>query len=72
MSAGARRAMLLALLAAARGADVKFIACPWPGIPYGIFVRRDIAAVADLKGKTIAIPAPGARSDVVTRALLAK
>lgn len=62
----------VSMLAAARGADVKFIGCPWPGMPYGIFVRHDITAVADLKGKTIAISAPGASPDVVAHALLAK
>jgi len=60
------------MVAAARGADIKFIGCPWPGMPYGIFVRHDIGGVADLKGKTIAISAPGATPDVVARALLAK
>ncbi len=59
------------LTAAARGADVKFVGCHWPGLPHGIFVRGDIASVQDLKGKTFAISAPGASPDVVARALLA-
>jgi NitT/TauT family transport system substrate-binding protein len=60
------------MIAAARGADVKIIGCHWPGLPYDVFVRPNIATVQDLKGKTFAISAPGATPDVVARALLAR
>lgn len=61
-----------AMVAAARGADVKIIGCEWPGLPYDVFVRSNIKTVADLKGKTFAISSPGATPDIVARALLAR
>jgi NitT/TauT family transport system substrate-binding protein len=60
----------LSIVAASRGADVKVMACPWPGMPYGILARKAIASIDDLKGKSIAISAPGASPDLVARALL--
>lgn len=61
-----------AIAAAAHGADVKIIGCHWPGLPHGIMARDDIKTVADLKGKTIAISAPGGMPDLLARAVLAK
>ncbi|HUZ74592.1 MAG TPA: ABC transporter substrate-binding protein [Stellaceae bacterium] len=61
-----------AIVAAARGADVKIIGCQWPILPHGIMARDDIKSVADLKGKTIAISAPGGMPDLLARAVLAK
>ncbi len=61
-----------AMVAAGRGADVKLMGCEWPGVPYVIFARPTIARPEDLKGKTIAISAPGANPDVVVRAVLEK
>src|SRR5258708_34906376 len=58
------------IIAASRGGDLKIIGCPWPGLPYGIFVRGQVQALADLKGKTFAISAPSANPAVVPRALL--
>jgi NitT/TauT family transport system substrate-binding protein len=58
------------IIAAARGGDIKIIGCPWPGLPYGIFVRAQIGSLADLKGKTFAISAPSANPAVVARAVL--
>jgi NitT/TauT family transport system substrate-binding protein len=58
------------IVAASRGGDVKIMGCEWPGLPYGIFVRGNIAAPADLKGKTFAISAPSANPAVVARAVL--
>jgi NitT/TauT family transport system substrate-binding protein len=59
-----------AILAASRGADVKIIGCPWPGLPHALFVRDSINSVADLKGKTIADSAPGSLPDIFARAVL--
>ncbi len=59
------------MIAAARGADVKLMGCEWPGVPYAVFVGRDIASPQDLKDKIIAISSPGANPDVVARAALA-
>jgi NitT/TauT family transport system substrate-binding protein len=55
---------------AARGIDVKIVGCYWIGLPHGIFVRSAIGGVADLKGKALAISAPGAMPDILARALL--
>jgi NitT/TauT family transport system substrate-binding protein len=61
-----------AITAAARGADIKVLGCEWPGVPYVIYTRPTINSVQDLKGKTMAISAPGASPDIVARAVLAK
>jgi len=61
-----------ALLAASRGADVKIVGCNWPVLPHALFVRDEIKSVADLKGKTIAVSAPGSLPDIFARAALAK
>jgi NitT/TauT family transport system substrate-binding protein len=57
-------------IAAIRGADVKNAGCHWPGLPHALFVRGNIAKVEDLKGKTIAISAPGSLPDNMMRTLL--
>ncbi len=58
------------LVAGARGADLKILGCHWPTLVHGLFVRGDIAKVADLKGKNLAISAPGAMPDLFVRAVL--
>jgi len=60
------------MLASARGGDLKIIGCDWPGLPYGIFTRKEIGSLAELKGKTFAISAPSANPAVVARAVLQK
>ena len=60
-----------AIAAASRGADVKIVACHWPGLPHGIFARDDIKTVAGLKGKTIAVSAPNSMPDLLARAVFA-
>src|SRR5579862_505549 len=47
------------ILAASRGADIKLIGCYWPGLTYAIYSKTSINSIADLKGKTLAISAPG-------------
>ena len=61
-----------AMLAASRGGDVKIVGCNWPILPHALFVRDEIKSVADLKGKTIAVSAPGSLPDIFARAALAK
>ncbi|HZP79850.1 MAG TPA: ABC transporter substrate-binding protein [Pseudolabrys sp.] len=58
------------MLAVSHGADVKLVGCYWPGLTYAIYSKRDINSPADLKGKTLAISAPGALPDLVARAVL--
>jgi len=60
------------MVASARGGDLKIIGCDWPGLPYGIFTRKDVSSLAELKGKTFAISAPSANPAVVARAVLQK
>jgi NitT/TauT family transport system substrate-binding protein len=60
-----------ALAAVARGIDVKFIGCPWHGIPYVVLGRSGITRVEELKGKSIAASSPGTPPDMVARAALA-
>ena len=59
-------------VAASHGVDVKLLGCHWPGLPHGIFVRKAIKDVADLKGKTFAISTPFTLPDVLADALLHK
>jgi NitT/TauT family transport system substrate-binding protein len=61
-----------AILAGLRGADLKIVGCDWPGVLHGLMVKSNIATVADLKGKTVAISAPGSLPDLVAKALFAK
>lgn len=58
------------MIAVSRGADVKLIGCYWPGLTYAIYSKKSIATPADLKGKTLAISAPGALPDLLARAVL--
>jgi NitT/TauT family transport system substrate-binding protein len=60
-----------AIAAAARGADVKLLGCPWHGIPYVLLARPGINSMAELKGKSIASSAPGTPPDTMARASLA-
>ena len=61
-----------AIVAAARGADVKILGCHWPSLVHGLFARETITGIADLRGKNIAISAPGALPDLLIRAVLEK
>jgi NitT/TauT family transport system substrate-binding protein len=61
-----------AILAGAHGGDVKILGCDWPGVPQGILARGTIAKIEDLKGKTIAVAAPGSLPNLVIAALLDK
>ena len=60
-----------ALAAVARGIDIKFIGCPWHGIPYVVLGRSGIGGIAELKGKSIAASSPGTPPDMVAKAALA-
>ena len=60
------------IIAAGHGADVKIVGCYWPGLTYGIYSKPEIKTPADLKGKTLAISAPGALPDLLARAVLEK
>ena len=59
-----------AILAGAHGADIKILGCDWPGVPHGLMVRSGISKVEDLKGKTIAVAAPGSLPNLLIGAIL--
>jgi NitT/TauT family transport system substrate-binding protein len=59
-----------AIVAGARGADVKIIGCTWPGLPQVVLAKADVKTPQDLKGRTVAISAPGSLPDLLARALL--
>jgi len=61
-----------AILAGARGADIKILGCDWPGVPHGLMVRSTIGKVDDLRGKMIAVAAPGSLPNLLINALLEK
>jgi len=61
-----------AILAGLRGADLKIVGCDWTGVLHGLVVKSSIGSVAELKGKTLAISAPGSLPDLVARAIFEK
>ncbi len=60
------------ILAGSRGADIKIVGCDWPGVPHGLMVRAGIDKIADLKGKTVAVAAPGSLPNLLFKAMLEK
>jgi NitT/TauT family transport system substrate-binding protein len=64
--------MRASLLAGAHGADIKIVGCDWPGVPHGLMVRSTVTKVEDLKGKTIAVAAPGSLPNLLINAILEK
>jgi NitT/TauT family transport system substrate-binding protein len=58
------------IIAGSRGADIKIIGCDWPGVPHGLMVKAGINSVADLKGKTVAVAAPGSLPNLLLKAIL--
>jgi NitT/TauT family transport system substrate-binding protein len=61
-----------AIVASARGADVKLVGCNWLVPPHGVFVRDNIKALADLRGKSVAVSAPGTFPEMVAKAVFEK
>jgi NitT/TauT family transport system substrate-binding protein len=60
------------MMAAARGADVKIVGCNWLAAPHGVYVRSGISSMADLKGKSVAVSAPGSFPEIFARAAFEK
>ena len=60
------------MIAASKGADVKILGCSWPKLTYSFFSRSELRSVADLKGRTVGISAPGSLPDLVARTMLRK
>ena len=61
-----------AMMAAARGADVRIVGCNWLAAPHGVYVRPNIASMADLKGKSVAVSTPGSFPEIFARAAFEK
>jgi NitT/TauT family transport system substrate-binding protein len=61
-----------AIAAGVRGGDVKIMGCHWVVVPHGIMVKAGIDKMEDLKGKSIAVSAPGSFPDMLARVALAK
>ena len=51
-----------------RGGDVKIMGCHWVVVPHGIMVKAGIDRIEDLKGKAVAVSAPGSFPDMLARA----
>jgi NitT/TauT family transport system substrate-binding protein len=60
------------IVAAARGADIKIVACAWPGFVHGVFAGPKVGKIEDIRGKTFATSAPGSLPDLLARAVLEK
>ena len=61
-----------AIAADVRGADVKIMGCHWPIVPHGIMVKAGVDKMEDLRGKAIAVSAPGSFPDMLARVALTK
>jgi NitT/TauT family transport system substrate-binding protein len=61
-----------AILAAARGGDVKIAGCHWQTVVHSVFARAEFKGPQDLKGATMAISAPNATPDMIGKAWLAQ
>ena len=59
-----------AIIAGVRGTGVKIVGCTWPGVPQVVLAKAEIKTPADLRGKTIAISAPGSLPDLLARGIL--
>src|SRR5262249_54875538 len=61
-----------AIAVGVRGGDVKIMGCHWVVVPHGIMVKPGIDKMADVKGKSIAVSAPGSFPDMLARVAPAK
>jgi len=57
------------MIAASKGGNIKIVGCHWQGFTYNIYAK-DLDSAADLRGKNIAVSAPGALPDIFARAVL--
>ncbi len=55
-----------------KGADTKILGCHWVVVPHGIYAKGNIAKVAELKGKSVAVSAPNSMPDMLARSALEK
>lgn len=55
--------------AIATGSKLKVVGCYWTVLPYHVFAKESVRSIADMRGKTIAIAAPGSAPDMVAHAI---
>jgi NitT/TauT family transport system substrate-binding protein len=60
------------MIATSKGGDLKILGCTWPKLTYSFFARPELRTLADLRGKTIGISAPGSLPELVARAMLGR
>ena len=56
--------------AIASGSKLRIVGCYWTVSPYHIFATAQVKTIADMRGRTIAIAAPGSAPDMVAHAIL--
>ena len=62
-----------ALGAIDRGAtNLRFIGSPLPGLPYALYVSKNITSWSQLKDKTFGVSAPGSQPEIIAREMLAR
>src|SRR5262245_8202871 len=61
-----------AIAVGVRGGDVKIMGCHWVVVPHAIMVKAGVDNMEDLRGKSIAVSAPGSFPDMLARVALAK
>src|SRR5262245_30775691 len=54
-----------AIAVGVRGGDVKIMGCHWVVVPHGIRVKAGVDNMEDLRGKSIAVSAPGSFPDML-------
>jgi NitT/TauT family transport system substrate-binding protein len=63
---------VVALPAMHQGADIKIVGCHWQVMTYSLFAAKGIRSIADLKGKSIGVSAPGTLPDFFGREALSR
>jgi NitT/TauT family transport system substrate-binding protein len=63
---------VVALAAMHQGADIRIVGCHWPVMTYSLFAARGIETIADLRGKSIGVSAPGTLPDFFGREALSR
>lgn len=58
------------IVAASKGGELKIVGCPWPDLTYALYTKPEVETVADLKGGTIGVSAPGSLPDLFARGVI--
>jgi NitT/TauT family transport system substrate-binding protein len=63
---------VVAFAAMHEGADIRIVGCHWPIMTYSLFAAKGIETIADLRGKSIGVSAPGTLPDFFGREALSR